>query len=102
MPALAASLKDTDTDVRGAAALALGRIGKDAAGGAEALAVALKDKDRDVRGAAALALSRIGKEARSAVPALRELLKDNDRQVQAYAPAPWPFSRTTPGRTSRH
>jgi HEAT repeat protein len=88
--------KDSDlVAVRGAAALALGRIGKDAGSAAEALAGALRDKDKDVRGAAALALSRIGKEGKAAVPALRDLLKDDNRQVQTYGRCALQFAGIT-------
>jgi HEAT repeat protein len=90
VPALIGALSDAEVDVRGAAALALGRIGKSAKTAAMPLAdLVVKDGDRDVRCAAALALTRIGRDAKAAVktatPRLLEACKGDDKQVCVYA-----------------
>jgi HEAT repeat protein len=72
-PLATAVKSDTDTQVRVAAAKALGEIGADPAVTIPALTEALKDKAVPVKFAAVNALGQIGKEASPAIPALREL-----------------------------
>ena len=81
VPALIKALKDSDKDVRKAAAEALGKIGDKSA--VPALIKALKDGYWQVRTAAAAALGKIGD--KSAVPALIEALKDKDSDVRTAA-----------------
>jgi len=73
-------LKDNDSDVRAAAALALADI-KDARA-VEPLIQALKDNETNVRAVAAFALSRIGKPS---IDPLLLALMDNDSDIRAGA-----------------
>jgi vesicle coat complex subunit len=59
VPALVEALKDSDLDVRQAVALAVGRIGSEAASAVPALRDAVKDSSPAVSEAATLALGRI-------------------------------------------
>ncbi|MHC1574209.1 MAG: HEAT repeat domain-containing protein [Candidatus Methanogasteraceae archaeon] len=75
------SLKDDDSDARGAAANALGEIGSENA--IKYLIPLLKDDDSNARGAAANALGRIG--AENAIKYLIPLLKDDDSYAREAA-----------------
>ncbi|MBI2386990.1 MAG: HEAT repeat domain-containing protein, partial [Elusimicrobia bacterium] len=59
VPALRRALTDPDARVRASAALALGAVGKAAAGVLDDLRRALKDKDAEVRFSAQLSLRRL-------------------------------------------
>jgi HEAT repeat protein len=74
-------LSDSDEDVRGAAARALGEV-KPGSAVVPSLVGALKDRSARVRGAAANSLSRVGGPAKAAVPALIAALKDPDQWVR--------------------
>ena len=74
-------LKSKNSDVRKAAAVALGEIGSKEA--VPHLIKALKDKKWYVRKAAAEALGKIG--SKEAVPHLAKALKDEDRDVRRAA-----------------
>ncbi|MEH1861114.1 MAG: HEAT repeat domain-containing protein, partial [Nostoc sp.] len=78
---LIAALKDSDFDVRGNAASALGKIGN--AEAVQKLIAALKDSESYVRGNAASALGKIGNA--EAVPELIAALKDSDSYVRGNA-----------------
>jgi CubicO group peptidase (beta-lactamase class C family) len=80
--ALVAALGDEDLYLRGAAALALGRIGAPAV---PALTQALQDPRSDVRWSAAIALGRVGSPALAALPALTKALADASEQVRQTA-----------------
>ena len=82
---LAGFLPDSDSDVRGAAALALSEIGPPAAPAAPQVARLLKDPDPQVRGYAALALREMGRRAAPAIPALCAALQDPAPSVRMTA-----------------
>ncbi len=65
-------------EVRGNAAFALGRIGRDAKEASAALVTALGDKEHQVRNAAAWALARVGPDPKLAVRPLIALLQDTE------------------------
>ena len=86
LPALTAALQDSEWQVRGVAALALGQIGNRAPGETvTALINGLGDDVAPVRMAAASALGEIGIGARQAMPGLRNLKTDEDPRVRAAA-----------------
>jgi HEAT repeat protein len=74
VPALANALTYNVEEVREAAAIELGRIGRDAVAAVPALLSALEDKDPRVREAAIVALGKVGSEAHSALPPLTAIL----------------------------
>jgi len=74
IPPLVAGLRDTDKDVRYAAAMAFETLASDTAAGVPALARALDDPSRGVRWRVLQALTAIGSQARSAGPALLKAL----------------------------
>lgn len=76
---------DGDTDVRGAAAAALGEIGPDARGGADALTAALQDKESRVRILAAEALWKLEKTPDRALPILSKELASKDAPARREA-----------------
>jgi hypothetical protein len=80
--ALIESLRDTDSEVRQYAAVALANLGADAV---EPLTVALRDKTREARAAAAYALGQIGGAARAATPQLMRALRDPEKEVRRQA-----------------
>jgi hypothetical protein len=79
VPALIEALKDSDSDVRQAAAATLVQVGREAVA---PLVEVLKDKDRQTRANAAYVLGQIGSPAQEAVPILAKGLKDEDREVR--------------------
>jgi HEAT repeat protein len=84
-PLAEAVTKDRHSDVRAAAATALGAIRPDAKVAVPPLTEALKDKTPAVKIAAAVALTAFGPEARQAVPLLEELAKDKNKKVSQAA-----------------
>jgi HEAT repeat protein len=77
---------DMDSDVRGAAASALGAIGPEAKGGAAALAMALRDDTTRVRILAAEALWRVENKPDRALPILaKELQRTKDPSARKEA-----------------
>jgi HEAT repeat protein len=85
VPHLIPLLKDSDIEVRDAAARALGRIGPEGKAAIGPLIEALKDSDDEVKAAAAEALEQYRYAARAAVPALTELVKSKNNKLRAYA-----------------
>ena len=82
VPRLIATLKDTDSQAREAAAQALGRIGPAAEAAVEPLVAMFSDEDLYLRGAAAAALGRIGS---AAVPTLVRALEDPSAEIRRSA-----------------
>ena len=80
--ALVETLKDKDQDVRGYAALALGRIGKPSF---DSLMALLKGKDLTLRLYALTALGEAGPAAKSMLPALLAALKDSEIGIRIAA-----------------
>jgi HEAT repeat protein len=85
VPELRKALKDTNDQVRIAAATALGRIGPEAKASIPSLIEALDDKHRYVRAEAAKALSRMGDAADAAVRPLFQVMVDEDIGVRHNA-----------------
>ena len=67
------------------AAIALGKLGKDAVPAIAPLTKALEDRDNDVREQSATVLGLIGAEAKSAAEALTGRLQDGNKRVQVAA-----------------
>jgi HEAT repeat protein len=85
---LIAELKDSDPDVRRAAAKKLSESGPEARAAAPALLAALKDKDFFVRRFAARAVGKVGADPKDAVGPLVALLNDeNEKKVVQEAAA---------------
>lgn len=82
LPVLIHALQDEDAVVRGRAAQALSRLGKDAV---PELRKLLKTGKRDTRASTIGTLARIGGDARESVPDLLTLLKDEDQLLQRLA-----------------
>ncbi|GGA29450.1 hypothetical protein CYANOKiyG1_45860 [Okeania sp. KiyG1] len=74
-------LSNEDSDVRAAAATAVGNLGSEAKELIPQLQQLLKDEDSDVREAVATAVGNLGSEARELIPQLLQLLKDEDSFV---------------------
>jgi DUF2961 family protein/HEAT repeat protein len=79
------ALKDSDPQVRSAAAWALSQIGPAGAAAVPALAASLTDPNAWVRSIAAVALREMGDRALPAVPALVKALRDPEPFVRAPA-----------------
>jgi HEAT repeat protein len=79
------SLKDSDPNVRGRAALTLGFFAKEPALAVPALLPLLDDNDDWPRQLAAEALGRFREQGKSALPALLRALKDKNPDVRRYA-----------------
>jgi Peptidase S46/HEAT repeats/HEAT-like repeat len=82
VPALIKALKDSDAEVRQAAATGLENLGGDAL---SALIEALQAKDKSLRCGAALVLGKLGREGQNAIPALIRALEDEDVEVRRQA-----------------
>jgi hypothetical protein len=82
---IAELLKDSDWNVRAAAASALGAMGEGAKEQAPRVAELLKDSDQRVQFVAARALGAMGEGAKEQAPRVAELLKDPDSDVQNAA-----------------
>ena len=85
LPALLASLQDSDGSVRAWSAQAIGEIGPDAAPAAPALVTLLSNTDEGSRNSACIALRGIGPRAKEALPALRKSLDDPSKDVREFA-----------------
>jgi CubicO group peptidase (beta-lactamase class C family) len=85
VPPLARALGDANAEVRRSAAIALGRVGTSAVAAVPALTRATADPDEDVRFAAVTALGGLGASARDAAPALTDALHDRSDPVRAAA-----------------
>ncbi|MBK9088352.1 MAG: serine hydrolase [Holophagales bacterium] len=85
VPALSTALGDTRESVRQGAAIALGKLGREALPAVPALVGALSDPKENVRWCAVNALGAVGDAATAAVPALREALHDADEDVRRGA-----------------
>lgn len=85
VPALAAALQGPSSELRWSAAIALGRVGSPALVALPALTKALADPSEHVRQAATVALGGFGQPAQSAAPELTRLLSDRDEAVRAAA-----------------
>lgn len=82
---LIAKLKDTDSDVRRAAAKELGELGPEAKTAVPDLIRVMRDKDLFVRRFAAEALGNVGPDAKKAIPALAAAMTDERKEVQIAA-----------------
>ena len=99
---LAATLKDSDPDMRYWAAESLGHYGADAKAAVPDLAATLKDDSKMVRMGAAYALAEIGPAAQPAREALNEAAKDPEKEVRdAAAYALRRISAKAPDKASR-
>jgi HEAT repeat protein len=78
--ALQAALTDSMWQVRGVAALSLGRVRSPLS--VKALVGALTDEVGAVRKAAAISLGELGRDARDALPALHAVANDEDQAVR--------------------
>ena len=85
IPLLTERLSDENSDVRSAAAKALGAVGAVAKDQAPLLAERLGDQDSDVRSAAASALGAMGAAAKDQAPLLAERLTDQNSSVRSAA-----------------
>jgi hypothetical protein len=85
LPALIATLGDSDPDVRAWTAQALGGIGPPAAEAVPALTELLKNENEGSRNSACIALGQIGPAAKAALPALRVALTDKSQDVRRFA-----------------
>jgi HEAT repeats len=85
LPALVESFADSDPDVRGWAAQAVGGLGANAADALPALIELLKNDNEGSRNSACIALSKIGPAAKAALPALRVALTDKSQDVRRFA-----------------
>jgi CubicO group peptidase (beta-lactamase class C family) len=85
VPALSRALEDPRENVRLGAAIALGKLGREAHAAVPALGRALSDRMANVRWCAVNALGAVGAAAAPAVPALRETLHDGDEDVRRGA-----------------
>ncbi len=79
------ALDDSDSDVRDAAARALGTLAQASPEVVKALLNALKDKNSHVRSAAAYALGNLGQASPEVVKALLNALKDKEAHVRSAA-----------------
>ena len=85
LPALVAALQDSEPNVRGWSAQAIGEIGPDARKAVPDLITLLSNPDEGSRNSACIALRGIGPAAKEALPALRTLLSDSSKDVRQFA-----------------
>jgi len=83
--ALVAALQDSESNVRGWSAQAIGEIGPDARKAVPDLITLLSNPDEGSRNSACIALRGIGPAAKEALPALRALLSDSSKDVRQFA-----------------
>ena len=85
LPALIAALKDSEPNVRGWSAQAIGEIGPNGKAAVPELITLLSNADEGSRNSACIALRGIGPAAKAALPALRNSLSDPSRDVRQFA-----------------
>jgi len=85
LPALIAALRDSEPNVRGWSAQAIGEIGPDAESAVPELITLLSDPDVGSRNSACIALRGIGPPAKTALPMLRNSLSDPSQDVRRFA-----------------
>jgi HEAT repeat protein len=85
LPALIAALQDSDGNVKGWSAQAIGEIGSDAVQAVPALVTLLASADEGSRNSACIGLRGIGPPAKEALPALRKSLTDPSADVRRFA-----------------
>jgi HEAT repeat protein len=85
LPALIAALQDSEPNVRGWSAQAIGEIGSDAESAVPELIILLSNPDEGSRNSACIALRGIGPAAKAALPALRNSLSDPSKDVRQFA-----------------
>jgi HEAT repeat protein len=85
LPTLIAALQDSDSNVRGWSAQAIGNIGPEAAKAVPDLITLLSNSDEGSRNSACIALRFIGPAAKQALPALRHALSDPSKDVRGFA-----------------
>jgi HEAT repeat protein len=85
LPALIAALQDSEPNVRGWSAQAIGEIGPDAESAVPELITLLSNPDEGSRNSACIALRGIGPAAKTALPALRNSLSDPSKDVRRFA-----------------
>jgi len=85
LPALIAALKDSEPNVRGWSAQAIGEIGPNGKSAVPELITLLSNADEGSRNSACIALRGIGPAAKAALPALRNSLSDPSKDVRQFA-----------------
>ena len=85
LPALIGALHDSEPNVRGWSAQAIGEIGPDADSAVPDLITLLSNPDEGSRNSACIGLRGIGPAAKTAIPALRNSLSDPSRDVRRFA-----------------
>ena len=85
LPALTAALQDSEPNVRGWSAQALGEMGPDAESAVPELITLLSNPDEGSRNSACIGLRGIGPAAKMALPALRNSLSDPSKDVRRFA-----------------
>ena len=85
LPALVAALQDSESNVRGWSAQAIGDIGADAKSAVPELITLLSNPDEGSRNSACIALRGIGPAAKPALPALNKSLSDPSKDVRQFA-----------------
>jgi len=85
LPALVVALQDSEANVRGWSAQAIGEMGADAKGAVPDLITLLSNPDEGSRNSACIALRGIGPGAKPALPALKKSLSDPSKDVRQFA-----------------
>ena len=85
LPTLIAALQDSEPNVRGWSAQAIGEIGPDAKSAVPELITLLSNPDERPRNSACIGLRGIGPAAKTALPALRNSLSDPSKDVRGFA-----------------
>jgi HEAT repeat protein len=85
LPALIAALQDSEPNVRGWSAQAIGEIGPDAESAVPELIILLSNPDEGSRNSACIGLRGIGPAAKTALPELRNSLSDPSKDVRRFA-----------------
>jgi HEAT repeat protein len=85
LPELVAALQDSDSNVRGWSAQAIGSLGPEGAKAVPDLITLLSNYDEGSRNSACIALRFIGPAAKRALPALRQALSDPSKDVRGFA-----------------